>query len=109
MSETVVRSRIDSTVKLEAQSLLSKIGLSMSDAIRLFLHQVIMEKGLPFEVRLSDDAAKEHDRWFRGQVEASLAEADDSKTIFTSHDSVQTLWAKKRKALQSRASRGKKA
>lgn len=35
MSETVIRSRIDSNIKLEAQSLLERFGLTMSDAIRL--------------------------------------------------------------------------
>ena len=48
MSETVIRSRIDNAVKEEAQALLARFGLNMSEAIRLFLHQVVLEKGLPF-------------------------------------------------------------
>ena len=36
MTDMVIRSRIDATIKLEAQTLLHRLGLSKSDAIRLF-------------------------------------------------------------------------
>lgn len=107
MSETVIRSRIDSSIKLEAQALLERFGLTMSDAIRLFLHQVVIEKGLPFQVKLPKAEALEHDRWFRIQVEAALAEADKPETAFVPHAIVRDQWASKRQALAKRA--GKKA
>ena len=103
MSETVVRSRIDSSIKLEAQFLLERFGLTMSDAIRLFLHQVVIEKGLPFQVKLPKAEALEHDRWFRSQVEAALAEADRPDTVFVPHTTVRDQWAAKRLALAKRA------
>jgi len=99
MSETVIRSRIDSEVKQEAQALLSRFGLTMSEAIRLFLHQVVIEKGLPFQVKLPDAQAIEHDRWFREQIKTALAEADDHKTAFVPHDKVQSQWKAKRQVL----------
>jgi addiction module RelB/DinJ family antitoxin len=102
MSETVIRSRIDSRIKLEAQSLLGRFGLTMSDAIRLFLHQVVIEKGLPFQVKLPKSEALEHDRWFRSQVEAALAEADKSGAVFVPHTTVRDQWASKRRALADR-------
>lgn len=103
MSETVIRSRIDSSIKLEAQSLLERFGLTMSDAIRLFLHQVVIEKGLPFQVKLPKAEALEHDRWFRSQVAAALAEADKPDTVFTPHATASEQWASKRQALAKRA------
>ena len=108
MSETVIRSRIDSATKLEAQILLKRLGLSMSDAIRLFLHQVVLEKGLPFQVRLPEDAAQEHDLWFRTQVEAALEEADNSETQFVSHEEIRSSWAEKRRSLVA-ATQGKES
>ena len=101
MAETVIRSRINSDVKLEAQVLLEKFGLSMSEAIRLFLHQVVIEKGLPFQVKLPPDAAQAHDRWFRGQVEAALKEADDKTTEFIPHETVHSRWAEKKRSLKA--------
>ena len=97
MTETVIRSRINSAIKLEAQALLEKFGISISEAIRLFLHQVVIEKGLPFQVKLSANAAHEHDRWFRSQVETALHEADNPATEFTPHEKVRSHWAEKRK------------
>lgn len=103
MSETVIRSRIDSSIKQEAQALLERFGLTMSEAIRLFLHQVVIEKGLPFQVKLPKAEALEHDRWFRSQVEAALAEADNPDTVFVPHPTVRDQWASKRQALAKRA------
>jgi DNA-damage-inducible protein J len=56
MSQTVIRSRIDPAIKEEASRLLEKMGLTMSDAIRLFLHRVIVDKGLPFQVKAPNEA-----------------------------------------------------
>ena len=50
--DNIIRSRIDHETKLKAQSIFSQLGLSMSDAMRLFLHQVIEENGLPFLVKI---------------------------------------------------------
>jgi len=52
MTDSVVRSRINESVKIEATKLFSHMGLSMSDAIRLFLYQSIAEKRLPFNVKI---------------------------------------------------------
>jgi len=41
MSETEIRSRIDNSIKLEAQALLESFGLTMSEAIRLIAGSVV--------------------------------------------------------------------
>jgi len=51
MLTSEIRSRIEPELKQEAQEVLSRVGLNISDAIRLFLHQVVAARGLPFEVR----------------------------------------------------------
>lgn len=99
MSETVIRSRIDNAIKEEAQALLARFGLNMSEAIRLFLHQVVIEKGLPFQVKLPTEQALEHDRWFRTQIETAVAEADKPDTEFIPHATVLEQWTSKRQAL----------
>ena len=47
-----VRARIDPHLKTEVETLLGTLGLSMSDAIQLFLHQVRLHHGLPFDVKI---------------------------------------------------------
>jgi DNA-damage-inducible protein J len=51
MLTSEIRSRIEPELKEEAQDVLNRVGLNISDAIRLFLRQVVVAKGLPFEVR----------------------------------------------------------
>ena len=70
MADSVVRSRIDPVVKLEADRILRAMGITLSDGIRLFLIQVIAEKALPFKVKTPNKktiAALEAAR--RGKVE----------------------------------------
>ncbi len=47
--------RVESNVKEQAEVVLKKLGIPMSNAISIFLRQVIMQKGLPFEVKISDE------------------------------------------------------
>jgi DNA-damage-inducible protein J len=49
--DSIVRARIDEQLKNEAVDVLRRNGLEMSDAIRLFLTQVVRRDGLPFAVR----------------------------------------------------------
>ena len=50
MSENaVVRARIDEQVKIEASAVLSAMGLSVSDAFRMMMKRIAVEKALPFE------------------------------------------------------------
>lgn len=51
MKDSVVRARIDSRLKADAARVLAQCGLEPSDAIRLFLQQVVAYQGIPFEIR----------------------------------------------------------
>ncbi|TLY73857.1 MAG: type II toxin-antitoxin system RelB/DinJ family antitoxin [Gammaproteobacteria bacterium] len=51
MKEAVVRARIDVELKVQAAAVLKANDLELSDAIRLFLRQVVRRGGLPFAVR----------------------------------------------------------
>jgi len=44
--------RIDARIKEEAAHYLSQIGLTTSEAVRLFLHNVVLHKGIPFELKV---------------------------------------------------------
>jgi DNA-damage-inducible protein J len=51
-STTMVHVRVDERVKEEASATLAKMGMSVSDAVRMMLVRVAAEKALPFEVRV---------------------------------------------------------
>jgi DNA-damage-inducible protein J len=50
MKTAVIRARIDAKLKADAVAVLSACGLEVSDAIRLFLMQVVAQRGLPFTI-----------------------------------------------------------
>jgi DNA-damage-inducible protein J len=52
MASSMVHIRVDQKVKAKAAKTLSKMGLTISDAVRLLLTRVAAEKALPFEVRV---------------------------------------------------------
>ncbi|MCO7613614.1 MULTISPECIES: type II toxin-antitoxin system RelB/DinJ family antitoxin [Pseudomonas] len=55
LKTTDVRCRIDEDLKVSATAVLNACGLSLSDAMRLFLRQVVAVQGLPFEVRVPSE------------------------------------------------------
>lgn len=46
--------RIEPEVKEQAETILSALGIPASNAINMFYKQIILHKGLPFEVKLPD-------------------------------------------------------
>lgn len=44
--------RIDSETKSKAEDILKNFNLRISDAVNLFLRQVVLEEGIPFEIKL---------------------------------------------------------
>jgi DNA-damage-inducible protein J len=54
-TDAVVRARIDGLVKEEATLVLDKMGLSVSDAIRMLMIRIAREKALPFDVRVPNE------------------------------------------------------
>lgn len=43
--------RIEENTKKQAVELLEGLGLNLSDAVNMFLRQVILQKGIPFEIK----------------------------------------------------------
>jgi DNA-damage-inducible protein J len=76
----VVRARIDTVLKKEATAVLSAMGLSVSDAIRLMLVRVVSDKALPFDVRLPN-----------AETQAAMRDIQEGKV--KSFDSVEALMA----------------
>lgn len=48
----VLHVRVEPSVKTNAEATLSQLGMSISEAINVFLRQVVLKGGLPFEVVL---------------------------------------------------------
>ncbi|MCL1816553.1 MAG: type II toxin-antitoxin system RelB/DinJ family antitoxin [Clostridiales bacterium] len=55
MSKTAnIYIRVEPDIKVNAEKILMQLGIPMSNAIGMFLKQVILRRGLPFDVILPD-------------------------------------------------------
>ncbi len=48
----MVIARVEPELKKDSEKVLKKLGISITEAVNLFLSQVRIQKGLPFEVRI---------------------------------------------------------
>ena len=53
-----VYSRVDPKVKDDAQAVLDRLGISMSQAISMFLHQIVIDNGLPFQPKTNNESKR---------------------------------------------------
>mgnify|MGYP001029469751 CR=1 FL=1 len=51
----VIQTRVDPVVKHNAQLILKKLNISMSEAISMYLSQITLQNGIPFELKLPND------------------------------------------------------
>jgi len=56
----MIRARIEPKLKTSAESALKKMGFSPTEAITIFYRQVVIQKAIPFEVRLERDDVPEN-------------------------------------------------
>jgi DNA-damage-inducible protein J len=79
--------RIDPDTKALAEALYSKFGMTLSDAVSIYLHTSVLVGGLPFEVRQPR---------YNGVTEAALAEVRDAvagRTHLKSYSSLTDMLA----------------
>lgn len=62
--------RIEENTKKQAVELLEGLGLNLSDAVNMFLRQVVLRKGIPFEVAYPEDMWE-----FKTEVAEAMEEA----------------------------------
>ena len=51
MATTPTQIRIDEATKKQAVEILEGLGINLSDAVNMFLKQVVLRGGIPFDVR----------------------------------------------------------
>nr|WP_321879237.1 type II toxin-antitoxin system RelB/DinJ family antitoxin [Paraburkholderia bannensis] len=96
-ASALVQVRIDPVLKARASTVLDKMGLTVSDAVRILLTRIANEGALPFDFAV-DPAT--HDAWFRAKVREALG--DPRPAI--ADDDVEAHFAKRRAAVASEAS-----
>ena len=65
--------RIEPDVKEQAEGILTALGISVSNAINMFYKQIILQKGLPFDVKLPMAKPVVIDSLTKDELESELA------------------------------------
>lgn len=55
MSDVIVKSRIEAKLKADTEAILDKLGMSVSDVIRITFRQIVAQKCLPFEAMIPNE------------------------------------------------------
>lgn len=68
----MVIARVEPALKKDSEKVLKKLGMSITEAVNLFLSQVRMRKGLPFDVRIPNKTTLK-----------AMKDADEGKNLKT--------------------------
>lgn len=74
--------RIDEETKLQAQQTLKLMGLSVSDAVRIFLTRVVVEQAIPFEVRVPNAQTVQAMNEAEAMIQAKQATFNSAVELF---------------------------
>ena len=50
-----IQTRVDPVIKNNAQMILKKLNISMSEAISMYLSQITLHNGIPFEIKIPNE------------------------------------------------------
>lgn len=81
MRTATINLRIDPHAKHEATLLYKSLGLTMSDAINLFINQSICENAIPFKIKKPNAETLE-----------AMKELDEGKGIKVTMDDLRKIW-----------------
>ena len=83
--------RIEPELKEQAESILSSLGIPASNAITLFYKQIVLQRGLPFDVKLPASRPVDISTLSDEEIDAEIAKGyrdiesgnvRDAKTVF---------------------------
>ena len=69
---SAVYARIDTNLKENAESILSQLGISPSSAIQMLYSQIVLKKGMPFELKLPSSKPLAVGAMTREELDAEL-------------------------------------
>ena len=83
MTNTTIQIRTDAEIKAAADSVFNKLGITMSDGINIFLRQVNLHGGFPFDIKLPDSAQNDQSRLQKQEIIQNLCGKYKNSTFST--------------------------
>ena len=77
--------RVEPKIKEQAEEVLEQLGIPMSNAVGLFLRQVVLQRGIPFEMKLPQkkplSVEQLSEERFNAEIEKDMADFKIGKVI----------------------------
>jgi len=73
MQKELLQVRVESKVKKQAHRVLSSLGMDLSTGVRIFLNQLIIKEGIPFDVLTENGFTKKQEEEILKEVEGVKA------------------------------------
>lgn len=67
-----VFARVEPEIKEQAEDVLNKLGISMSNAVGMFLRQIVIQRGIPFELKLPSNEPLAIENLTKEQLDAEI-------------------------------------
>ncbi len=84
-----VFARVEPDIKEQAESILEQLGIPMSNAVSMFLRQVVLQRGIPFEMKLPENTPLAYGALTKSQFNAEVEKGYDdmiSGAVFSADD-----------------------
>ena len=78
----MITTRVDPDLKADAEKVLNKLGISTTEAINLFLSQVRLRRGLPFDVKIPNKTTRK-----------AMKDAEEDRNLI-SYDNIDSFFKK---------------
>ena len=82
---TSIYTRVNPELKAQVEQILERLGLPMASAINLFLHQITIHNGIPFDVKLPNDKPLDYSllsrEQFNDEMEKGLSDLNAGRVI----------------------------
>ena len=82
---SLIQARVDSKVKDDAEKIMNQLGISLNEAIRMFLMQVIIHKGIPFKPTLKPEYEPNE------MLQQVIADVENKKDL-TRYKNTDEMW-----------------
>ena len=82
---TSIYTRVNPTLKEDVEKILNRLGLPMASAINLFLHQIKIHNGIPFDIKIPDNKPLNYSllskEQFYDEMEKGLSDLKDGRVV----------------------------
>ena len=72
-----VFAHVEPELKEEAEGVLEQLGIPMSNAVGMFLRQIVLQRGIPFDIKLPDKRPLSYNELTKEQFDAEMLKGMD--------------------------------